>query len=127
MMHIHTLIPRWRRYIVGTVLLMLVANAITILHPEWFVAPTGRIPLFGGILAVLVLGVGLWFRLRVFYLLTIVGLVAWAWVSVERYRHPTWGIPEAYLFLAVATFLALILLVAPRSVRSEFFFRTEAD
>ncbi len=126
-MHFHKPMPRWRRYVVGAALLMLVSNVVTTLHPEWFVAPTGRIPLFGGILAVLLLATGLWFRLRVVYLLTIAGLAIWAWKAVERYGDGGIGIPAAYLFLAVATFMALVLLVAPRSVRNEFFSRAEAD
>jgi hypothetical protein len=118
-------IPGWRRCVAGAALLILVSNVVTTLHPEWFEAPTGRIPLFGGTLAVLLFAAGLWYRLRVAYLLTVAGLAMWAWVAVERYRHGSWGIPAAYLFLAVAMLTALVLLVAPRSVRNEFFSRTD--
>ena len=113
--------PTWRLYVAGAALLILAANVATALRPEWFVAPTGRIPLFGGPLSALRFAAGLWYRLRVAYLLTIAGLAMWAWVAVERHRAGAFGIPAAYLGLAAAMLVALALLVAPRSVRREFF------
>lgn len=120
-MRFHQPMPTWRFYVVGAALLILASNLATALRPEWFVAPTGRIPLFGGPLLALLFGIGLWFRLRAAYLLTIVGLAMWAWVAVERYRDGAFGIPAAYLGLAAAMLVALALLIVPQSVRREFF------
>ena len=113
--------PAWRLYVVGAALLIVASNTATAFRPEWFVASTGRIPLFGGPLVALFFAVGLWFRLRAAYLLTIVGLAVWAWTAVERYRDGAFGIPAAYLGVAAAMLVALALLVVPRSVRREFF------
>ena len=113
--------PTWRLYVVGAALLIVASNLATALRPEWFVAPTGRIPLFGGPLWAILVAAGLWYRLRAAYLLTIAGLAMWAWVAVERYRAGAFGIPAAYLGLATAMLVALALLVTPQSVRRELF------
>lgn len=124
-MRFRQLMPRWRLYVAGAALLIVASNIATALRPEWFVEPTGRIPLFGGPLAVLLFAAGLWYRLRAAYLLTIVGLAMWAWLAVERYRDGGFGIQAAYFGLAAAMLIALTLLVAPQSVRRAFFPRAD--
>ena len=116
-------IPVWRRYIVAVAVLLVGAAAAAAARPEWFVAPTGRIPLLGGPLGAALLAVGLWYRVRVVYGVTLIAVGLWVGVAWERFRDGAVGLPAAQLALVIAMLAALVLLIAPPAMRREFLAR----
>jgi len=123
MLGVRPKLERARLYIAAAALLIVALAIIAAVRPAWFVAPNGRIPLFGGPFVALLFAWGLWYRLRSVYLLTLAGTAAWAWVAMSRYREGAVGAPTAYVILACAMAAAFVLLVGPRSVRRYFFDR----
>jgi hypothetical protein len=123
MLGIQTQLGRARRYIAAAALLIVALATVAVVRPTWFVAPNGRIPLFGGPFLALLFAWGLWSRLRSVYLLTLAGTAAWAWVAMSRYGEGMVGAPMAHLILACAMTAAFVLLLGPRSVRRYFFDR----
>jgi hypothetical protein len=107
------------RYVVLAALLLLAAALTAAVRPDWFVAPTGRVAVFGGPTGALLLAAALWWRSRLAYALTVLGALAWATVSVARLQAG--GVPAAHVGLAVGMSAVVALLLVPAGARRYFF------
>lgn len=109
-----------RAYVAVAALLLLAAAVASAVQPSWFVAPTGRVAVFGGPLAALAIGVGLWRGSRLAYAFAVVGALGWAGVAARRSLDGGVGAPAAQALLAAAMAAVVVLLLAPAAVRRHF-------